>query len=241
MTAPRTLLIQIRDADDPIRQQEVACFANALECPADSIQVFDLLSQPLTSGHLDSVDMVMIGGAGRYSVTSDAAWIHTAMDSLRLLLDSQRPTFASCWGFQALARAAGGSVTHDLEHAELGTHQVRLTEAGQNDPIFSQMPESFDVYMGHEDRVTQLPPQTTLLASNDRVAQQAFRFDDLPVYCTQFHPELTLETLMRRIEAYPEYCERIAQMPFDIFRRQCHAALESETLLKRFRRHFVGE
>ncbi|MBI1247725.1 type 1 glutamine amidotransferase [bacterium] len=241
MSMLRYLLIQIRDADDSIRQQEIGCFAQALECPEEAIRVFDLLSQPLTEMHLDGIDMVMIGGAGRYSATSDASWIHVAMDSLRLLLESERPTFASCWGFQALARAAGGGVAHDLEHAELGTHQLQLTEAGRSDPIFSQLPETFDVYMGHEDRVTQLPPRTTLLASNDRVAQQAFRFDGLPVYCTQFHPELTLETLMQRIEAYPEYCERIAQIPFDIFRRQCHAASQSETLLKLFRNHFLGE
>ena len=184
--------------------------------------------------------MVVIGGSGRYSVTSEAPWLHQALGSLRFLLESGKPTFASCWGFQALARAAGGKVTHDLEHAELGTHRVFLTEEGRRDPIFSQLPDAFLTYMGHEDRVIQLPPGAVLLATNDRVAQQAFRFEGRPVYCTQFHPELTLPTLLTRIEAYPEYCERIAQVPFEVFRRQCLVARASETILKRFASHFLG-
>ncbi|MEW4452735.1 type 1 glutamine amidotransferase [Bremerella sp. JC817] len=241
MSEPRYLLIQIRDADDPIRHQEIDCFAAALDCSRDAITVFDLLKQSLQPADLADVDMVMIGGSGRYSVTSDAPWMQVALGSLQRLLDAGKPTFASCWGFQALARAAGGTVIHDLPHAELGSNPVYLTEAGRLDPIFSQMPHRFLAYMGHEDRVIEMPPATTLLASNDNVAQQAFRFDDRPIYCTQFHPELTLDSLMDRIAAYPEYCERIAKIPYDAFRQQCHAAPESETLLRVFRDHFLGK
>ncbi|PQO47846.1 type 1 glutamine amidotransferase [Blastopirellula marina] len=239
MSDHRYLLIQIRDADDPIRLQEIECFATALECQQESIGTFDLLSTQLGSEHLDGYDMVVIGGSGRYSVTSEEAWLHQALRSLRFLLESGKPTFASCWGFQALARAAGGKVTHDLEHAELGTHRVFLTEQGRQDPIFSQLPDSMLTYMGHEDRVIELPPDAVLLASNDRVAQQAFRFEGCPVYCSQFHPELTLSTLLTRIEAYPEYCERIAKLPFEVFRQQCEPAPESESILQRFARHHL--
>ncbi|PQO39163.1 aminotransferase [Blastopirellula marina] len=235
----RYLLIQIRDADDPIREQEIGCFADALRCPQESITVFDLLSTSLDASHLAEVDMVMIGGSGRYSVTSNAPWMQHALVSLQRLLDSGKPTFASCWGFQSLARTAGGKVIHDLEHAELGTSLVSLTEAGKLDPIFSHLPESFEAYMGHEDRVIELPPGTTLLASTETVAQQAFRFDGRPIYCTQFHPELTLPTLLSRVEAYPEYCERIAQVPYYEFRSQCQAAPQCETLLKLFRDHYL--
>ncbi|MBA2116446.1 type 1 glutamine amidotransferase [Bremerella alba] len=240
MNDTRYLLIQIRDFDDPIRLQEISCFADALQSTPESITVFDLLSMRLEASHLAEFDMVMIGGSGRYSVTSNAPWMKHAMVSLQRLLESGKPTFASCWGFQSLARAAGGKVIHDLPHAELGTSLVTLTDAGKLDPIFSQLPESFEAYMGHEDRVIELPPGTTLLASTEAVAQQAFRFDGCPIYCTQFHPELTLPTLLSRVEAYPEYCERIAQVPFDVFRRQCQAAPHCETLLRLFQEHFLA-
>ena len=241
MREPRYLLIQIRDSDDPIRHQEVACFAAALDCHPEAITVFDLLNQSLELPQLAQVDMVLIGGSGRYSVTSNAPWLVEAMEGLRRLLDCGKPTFASCWGFQALSRAAGGRVIHDLPHAELGSRGVTLTEAGQHDPIFSQLPTTFLAYMGHEDRVIELPTGTTLLASNETVAQQAYRFDGRSIYCTQFHPELTLEGLLDRVAAYPEYCERIAKIPYDVFRRQCQPARESETLLRRFRQQFLGE
>ncbi|PQO28229.1 type 1 glutamine amidotransferase [Blastopirellula marina] len=239
MSDYRVLLIQIRDADDPIGQQEIGCFAAALDCPESAIRVFDLLTTELTASHLADCDMIVIGGSGRYSVTSDAPWMSKAIKSLQFLLESGKPTFASCWGFQALSRAAGGKVIHDLDNAELGTHSVFLTEAGKQDPIFSQLPESFLAYMGHEDRVSVLPPGTTLLATNSRVAQQAYRFDDRPVYCTQFHPELTLPALHARIEAYPEYCERIAKIPFDVFCQQCQPATDSESILRRFTKQYL--
>lgn len=239
-SAYRYLLIQIRDEDDPIRWQEVDCFARALDCDQSAIAVFDLLSRELQSSDLHEIDMVLIGGSGRYSVTSNAPWLQRGLESLRRLIDSGKPTFASCWGFQALARAAGGRVIHDLPHAELGTHPITLTPEGEQDPIFSQMPRTFLAYMGHEDRVIETPPGTVLLASSETVPQQAFRFEGRPIYCTQFHPEMSLATLMRRVEAYPEYCERIAKVPFTQFRQSCREAPESEQLLRRFRDFFLG-
>lgn len=235
----RYLLIQIRDQDDPVRLQEVDCFARALACDQSAIEVFNLLSDELQVSDLRGVDMAMIGGSGRYSVTSNAPWLTRGLRSLVHLVESGRPTFGSCWGFQALARALGGTVKHDLENAELGTNPVTLTDAGKQDPIFSQLPDTFLAYMGHEDRVTQLPPGAVLLASTAKVAQQAFCLHDRPVYCTQFHPELNLAMLLRRVEAYPEYCERIAKIPFTQFRSLCREALESEGLLRLFRDRFV--
>jgi GMP synthase-like glutamine amidotransferase len=52
--------------------------------------------------------------------------------------------------------------------------------------------------MGHEDIVIEIPPQATLLASSKKVTNQAYRFNDAPIYCTQFHPELNRSDLLRR-------------------------------------------
>ncbi len=40
----RFLLLQVRDAQDPMRQQEIGCFARALECEAADLVPFDLLT-----------------------------------------------------------------------------------------------------------------------------------------------------------------------------------------------------
>src|SRR5687768_1570591 len=117
----RYLLLQIRDRDDPMRANEVAAFSRALRCRPEDIRVLDVLGNPIAPRDLHAADLVLIGGSGNYSACGDEPWLHRALDGLRLLYDSRRPLFASCWGFQALARALGGTVIKDPAQAEVGT------------------------------------------------------------------------------------------------------------------------
>lgn len=107
--AVRYLLLQVRNPDDPMRSQEVSSFARVLRTTPDWIRVFDLLGGPLTAEHLENIDVVLLGGSGHYSVTDEGPWLDQALDSLRLVHSKRKPTFASCWGFQAMARAMGGT------------------------------------------------------------------------------------------------------------------------------------
>jgi len=233
----RYLLLQIRNSDDPIRTQEVGCFARALRCDRSQIEPLNLLHAAPSRRDLDRVDMVLIGGSGHYSATSDGEWIHRALDGLRLLYDTAKPTFASCWGFQAMARALGGKVIHDIQHAELGTHLLRLTDAGRQDPVFGSLDDVFSGQMGHEDRVVELPTGATRMASTDLVENQAYRLDGKPIYCTQFHPELDRRTILQRVRAYPEYVRRIEGIALEQFDNRCHDTPETEALLLRLVRH----
>ena len=230
----RYLLLQVRNSDDPMRRQEVQCFARALGTKPEQIGVFDLLSRRLDARDLEGVDMALLGGSGHYWVSGEGEWLDRALDSLRLLHGSRKPTFASCWGFQAMARALGGRVVKDLVRAELGTHDVHLTPAGLADPVFGPLGQTFRGHMGHEDHVLELPVGTTRLAYSDRVANQAYRFDDRPIYCTQFHPELNRADLLERVQFYPEYIERIAGVPLEKFGDMIEETPETELLLKRF-------
>ena len=124
------LLLQVRNADDPMREQEVRCFAEALRCDPSQIAVFDLLSGAPTPRQLRPYDVVLLGGSGDYSVAAGGPWLEAALDAMRELLDLGKPTFASCWGFQAMARALGGLVVTDLRRAEVGTVSIRLTTQG---------------------------------------------------------------------------------------------------------------
>lgn len=230
----RYLLLQVRNSDDPMKQQEVNCFARSLDVDPSQIAVFDLLGGPLTEVDLVSHDVVFIGGSGHYSAAGEGRWLEIALESLRVVHDLRKPTFASCWGFQAMARAMGGRVVHDLNRAEIGVHHVSLTAAGQADPIFGPAGDILQGLMGHEDTVVELPPGTELLASTDRVENQAYRFLDRPIYCTQFHPELDRESFLGRLNTYPEYVEKIAGLSLDEFRHSIHDTPETMALLKRF-------
>lgn len=231
----RFLLLQIRNENDPIIAQEVNCFATALECDVANVVPFDLLSAVPSRSVLDEFDAVLVGGSGDYSAVGQSDWLEGVLDSLREITAIKKPMFASCWGFQALARALGGRCIHDPQHAELGTVELTLTDAGRNDPLFGELPSPFLGQAGHEDCVVALPNSAVWLASSERTAHQAFKVKDAPIYCTQFHPELDLESLLTRIEAYPQYVERIAGIPFKEFCVRCKETPEANGLLRRFK------
>ena len=234
MSNLRFLLLQIRKAADPMRGQEAVCFCRALGCDASQLAIFDLLAGVPTREDYKAVDGVLIGGSGEYSAAGEGEWLQRILDGLRLLHDVGKPTFASCWGFQAFARAMGGRCIHDPNRAELGSIHLRLTDAGCEDWLFSQLPSPFLAQAGHEDHVVELPPRAVLLASSDRVPQQAFKLTDAPIYCTQFHPELDLEALIQRVRAYPRYVEQIAGITIDTFITGCRETPETYGLLRRF-------
>ena len=239
----RYLLLQARNADDPMREHEVRCFARALRCPPAQIQAVDLLTMSPSPDEFHGVDIVLLGGSGDYSVAKGGSWLDPAMDAMRKLHELAKPTFASCWGFQAMAQALGGTVVTDASRAEVGTLQVRLTAAGRDDPIFGPLAtagETFPAQMGHQDIVDRLPPDAVCLATSDLSPNQAYRFVGKPIYCTQFHPELTLGALLDRLRTYPQYVEQIAGVPYDAFVATCTESIETQDLLPRFVEGIIG-
>lgn len=214
-----------------MRDQEVRCFARAIPCSPDQISVVDLINghrgvANLSRAQLDRVDAVLIGGSGDYSVAHGGPWLPAALEVMADLAAIKKPTFASCWGFQAMAKALGGEVIHNPANAELGTLPVTLTTEGETDEVFGQLgdstgdgPTTFEAIMGHEDHVIRLPSNAVRLAYSDRVENQAFRLAELPIYATQFHPELDTESLIQRLEAYSRYVSSFAGKPLDEFRR----------------------
>jgi len=233
-TKLRYLLLQTRNSDDSMRKQEVGCFSRMLGCEPRSIDVVDFLTRGPTPSEFAKADVVLLGGSGHYSAAGVGVWLERALDALRELHRVAKPTFASCWGFQAMARAMGGRCIHDPRLAELGTVELQLTDAGRTDPLFSSLPPSFSGQAGHEDHVVDLPPDAILLASSTRVRNQAFRFTGKPIYCMQFHPELDRTALLERARTYSEYIERIAAMSYEEFTSKCRETPEANGLLRRF-------
>lgn len=230
----RFLLLQVRNAGDPMIPQEVDCFAEALGCGVEQILAFDLLTGVPTHAQTAAVDAVLLGGSGDYSVARGGPWLAAALDAMRDLHRLSKPTFASCWGFQAMARALGGEVVTDLSCAELGTEELQLTAEGAQDPVFGPLGSPFLAHVGHQDTVTRLPADAELLASTDRVTNQAFRIVGKPIYCTQFHPELTVQSMVERLTTYPEYIPKIIGVPLEEFVAGLQETPEANQLLRRF-------
>ncbi|MDP6944709.1 MAG: type 1 glutamine amidotransferase, partial [Myxococcota bacterium] len=124
----------------------------------------------------------------------------------KVVIGQQVPTFASCFGFQALVLAGGGEVVHDDKRAEVGTYTLTVTEAGQSDPLFGPLAPKFMAQLGHKDHAARLPAGMTNLAFSELAPYQALQVEGLPIVATQFHPELTrdanTERYLRYWEAY---------------------------------------
>ena len=221
--------------------QEVLCFARSLPCTSSNIEVFDLLSGAPSTLALKRTDVVLIGGSGEHSVVRGGPWLSRALDTMTELYAKSRPTFASCWGFQAMAQALGGTVVTDRDRAEVGTARVELTHDGEADPVFGPLGKRFRVPIGHEDVVTKIPKSARLLASSDLVENQAFVFLDKPIYATQFHPELNRADLVARLTKYTEYLPLTGHKSIKEFEDNTPETPESESILPRFLKEVLGD
>ena len=105
------------------------------------------------------------------------------------------PVLGICYGMQTMAQQLGGKVeagkTREFGSAQIRAHgHTRLFE-GIQDSTNAQGHGLLDVWMSHGDKVTEMPPGFSLMASNDAcpiagMADEARRF-----YAVQFHPEVT--------------------------------------------------
>ncbi len=230
----RVRLVQIRDRPAVLREEQES-FRARTGLGAAAFAVTNALTDALSPALLDGVDALLIGGAGAYSAVDTFEWTPGLVDLCHACADRRLPLFGSCWGHQFVARAFGGTVVHDPHRAELGTHGVRLTDAGRRDPLFSTLPERFGTQMGHHDRVAELPPGAVALATNDRSPNQAYRLDDVPIYGTQFHSELDAETERSRLLAYRRhYPELAADAVFEATLAGLRDTPEADDLLRRF-------
>jgi GMP synthase (glutamine-hydrolysing) len=124
------------------------------------------------------------------SVTEKAPWMLDLGDALLRAGERGAQVLGVCFGHQLLAKAAGGEVILNPRGREIGTVSVQLTQAGRRDPLFAwAQGGEIEVQATHVDAVDPLPPDATLLASNENCAAQAYRLSPT-VAGVQFHPEV---------------------------------------------------
>jgi GMP synthase (glutamine-hydrolysing) len=154
--------------------------------------------QSATPPALNTLAGIVITGS--HSMVSDAEpWSEALKPWLQSALANDTPMLGVCYGHQLMAAAFGGVSDYHPAGRESGTHSVRLTQAGQQDPLFSQLPECFNAHLSHAQSVMQAPHGCTVLAHNSHDAHQALRYGPRQ-WSVQFHPEFTVPVMRAYIE-----------------------------------------
>lgn len=73
----------------------------------------------------------------------------------KLIEERQIPVLGICYGLQEMAHVLGGEVASGEKH-EYGKAMVERVE-GCDSILFDGMPQTFQVWMSHGDKVTKIP------------------------------------------------------------------------------------
>lgn len=107
-------------------------------------------------------------------------------------LFGKTPLLGVCYGAQYIAQQCGGVVSRS-KHREYG--KANLSNFKAEDPFMKGVSAGSQVWMSHGDTVTQLPEGFELIASSESIEVAAYKAAEgkyaKPVYCIQFHPEVT--------------------------------------------------
>ncbi|MBR7837445.1 glutamine-hydrolyzing GMP synthase [Actinospica durhamensis] len=112
------------------------------------------------------------------------------------LFESGVPTFGMCYGFQAMARALGGTVDH-TDTREYG--RTGLSVADTASTLFTGTSEAQTVWMSHGDSVVAAPAGFTVTASTTGTPVAAFEDDARRLYGVQHHPEVMHSEFGQRV------------------------------------------
>jgi len=132
---------------------------------------------------------IILSGSHASAYGEDALKVPQAVFELGL------PVLGICYGMQAMALQLGGKVSfsdhREFGYAEIRAHgHTRLLESIQDftTPAGHGM---LKVWMSHGDKVTELPPGFTLMASTSSCPIAGMADEARGFYAVQFHPEVT--------------------------------------------------
>lgn len=193
------LIIQFRNNE--LESAEQQSFTKIPHPPSQRIVFFNGLLQ-IDYPPLDSLSGIILAGSGDHSMTKSHPWYDALVTYITGAIHESIPVLGICFGHQFLGRMLGAQVVSDAAQREIGTVPIRLTLAGEQDPLCEGLPNPFRSITGYNDSVTNLPQDLVLLASDQTCASQAFRYKTERVWGVQFHPELTVDDYRHRLAYY---------------------------------------
>ncbi len=153
---------------------------------------------------LEGFDLLVVMGGPQDVWQEDRfPWLVTEKAAIRRWVkDLGKPYLGVCLGHQLLGDALGGKVAL-MKQPEVGLTQVKLTAAGQRDPILEGFPSEVESFQWHGAEVAVPPEGSTVLAANVACPVQAIRWGR-HAYGFQYHCEMEASTV-ENWARIPEY------------------------------------
>ncbi|MCA4134765.1 glutamine amidotransferase [Arthrobacter sp. M4] len=203
----KPFLLLASRAEDGAADLEYRSYLKYCGLAPEQLRRVRLEAAPLPEIDLADYSGVIVGGS---PFTSSDPQVSKTATQLRVeaelagLLDrivaEDFPFLGACYGVGTLGKHQGAVIDRTYGEA-VGGIEIKLTAEGVRDPILDGMPESFLAFTGHKEAVTVLPSHAVLLASSATCPVHMFRVKR-NLYATQFHPELDVEGLINRVDAY---------------------------------------
>lgn len=212
-------------------------FVNSMGMDRSDCQIVDLpRAQSLPP--LEDVNGLIITGS-HDMVTDRLEWNEKALPWIREAVTQKIPSLGICFGHQLLAHAMGGQVGDNPRGREFGTVKVTLTEDGQRDSLFSNLPGTLEVQACHKQSVLTLPSHAIALAWNEWDQNHAFVIGDC-AWGLQFHPEFDAEIMKQYIRYLRDPLIEEGQNPDQLI-ADCHETPIGPVIMKNFVSIVLGE
>jgi GMP synthase-like glutamine amidotransferase len=165
----------------------------AVESAGGTVAVWNALDGAEARPELDGIaGVVVFGSTFNVEHADEQPFIKETADLIREAVERRIPFLGVCFGGQLLAWALDARVGEGPVR-EIGFEPIHPTDDATHDLLFSHLSDSDLAFQWHGDAFD-LPEGATLLATGDRVPNQAFRVGEL-AWGTQFHCEVNRSEL----------------------------------------------
>ena len=103
------------------------------------------------------------------------------------LLKLNKPILGLCYGHQLIAQSFGGSISNSGK----GEFGKAILEHKSDSPLWDNISFPNQVWMSHQDSVTNCPEEFEVTAETETGNLAAMKHRNRPIFTLQFHPEVT--------------------------------------------------
>jgi len=203
------LLLTSRD-ENAVAEEEHAAYCRLTGLLPEDLAWLRLEQDPLGEVEFDRYSGIILAGSPFTVSEPESRKSPTELrveSELAQLLDrviaEDFPFLGICYGIGTIGAHQGARVDRTFGEPTQAA-RIHLTAAGLTDPLFRELPQTFDAFVGHKEAIAEVPSHLTVLASSATCPVQAFRVG-CNVYATQFHPELDPGGMSSRVRTYADH------------------------------------